>query len=68
MERRSQVGTGRFGKDTHLQLPQDRVTDHRIGMTAWIASNHGRNEDLIERLPPRQAKKTDEAYQRVGSQ
>jgi peptide chain release factor 1 len=32
-ERRSQVGTGDRSEKIHLQFSQNRVTDHRIGLT-----------------------------------
>ena len=72
VERRSQVGTGeRSEKIRTYNFPQDRVTDHRIGMTVHGLPRimDGDLEDLIEAIAADdRAKKTDEAYQRVGSQ
>jgi len=64
-ERRSQVGTGeRAEKIRTYNFPQDRVSDHRIGLTVHNLSGilEGRLDDLIDAVATdEQARQLEEA-------
>jgi peptide chain release factor 1 len=52
-ERKSQVGSGdRSGRIRTYNFPQNRVTDHRIGLTLYKLDSvmQGSIQELIERL------------------
>ncbi|MBI2853758.1 MAG: peptide chain release factor 1 [Chloroflexi bacterium] len=70
-ERRSQVGTGeRAEKIRTYNFPQDRVTDHRIGVTMHGLPRimDGSIDELIDALSSNeQAKDLEHVYQKVGS-
>lgn len=53
LERKSQVGSGdRSGRIRTYNFPQERLTDHRIGLTLYKLSSilEGNLEELIEKL------------------
>ncbi|MDO8472945.1 MAG: peptide chain release factor 1 [Dehalococcoidia bacterium] len=70
-ERRSQVGTGeRSEKIRTYNFPQDRVTDHRIGLSKHGLPRvlDGEMDDIIDALAvDERAKNSHKAYQGVGS-